>query len=108
MKTVKVFDLKQASDFYACVFDTDIFSSTRADECAMRDGANWFRLRAADHTAPQHDPFVAEVEDADVCIARAATRGGRIIDPVAIGPDRRRSGAVQDPFGVSWRVCSRA
>jgi uncharacterized glyoxalase superfamily protein PhnB len=49
-------------------------------------------------------PFVAEVEDADVCVARSATNGGTIVDAVVDGPDHRRTGAIRDPFGSSWRV----
>jgi len=49
-------------------------------------------------------PFVAEVEDADVCVARGTTNGGTIVDAVVDGPDHRRTGAIRDPFGSSWRV----
>ena len=108
MTTLAVFDLNMASAYYACVFDTEVVGSDADDEREMRVGSKWYRLKKAKGAAPPHDPHVAEVEDADVCVARAAAKGGRIIDPVADGPDQRRSGAMQDPFGFSWRVCNRS
>ncbi|MFV0475458.1 MAG: hypothetical protein ACK5MQ_14805 [Pikeienuella sp.] len=48
-------------------------------------------------------PCSAVVSDVDVALARAATRGGRILDaahPTATG----RAGRIEDPFGNSWVV----
>ena len=102
--TLSVFDLNMASAYYACVFDAEIDESAKADLREMKIGERRFLLKLHKSTPPPHDPFVAEVEDADVCVARGATNGGTIVDAVVDGPDHRRTGAIRDPFGSSWRV----
>lgn len=102
--TLSVFDLNMASAYYACVFDAEI-SDAALDGCRdMKIGDRRFVLKLHKSGPPPHDPYLAEVEDADVCVARGATNGGTIVDAVREGPDHRRSGAIRDPFGLSWRV----
>ena len=102
--TLSVFDLNMASAYYACVFDAEIPDLTAEDNREMLIGDKRFILKLHKSGAPPHDPYIAEVEDADVCVARGATNGGTIVDAVCVGPDQRRSGAIRDPFGLSWRV----
>ena len=102
--TLSVFDLNMASAYYACVFDAEIPDLSAEDNREMLIGDKRFILKLHKSGAPPHDPYVAEVEDADVCVARGAAKGGMIVDAVTDGPDRRRTGAIRDPFGLSWRV----
>ena len=102
--TLSVFDLNMASAYYACVFDAEISDMAGEDQREMTIGDRHFLLKLHKSGAPPHDPYIAEVEDADVCVARGATNGGTIVDAVSVGPDQRRSGAIRDPFGLSWRV----
>lgn len=106
--TLSVFDLNMASAYYACVFDAEIPDLAAEDNREMLIGDKRFLLKLHKSGALPHDPFVAEVEDADVCVARGATHGGTIVDAVSDGPDHRRSGAFRDPFGLSWRVTKKA
>ena len=106
--TLSVFDLNMASAYYACVFDAEISEAALDDRREMKIGDRRFVLKLHKSGAPPHDPYVAEVEDADVCVARGATNGGVIVDAVSEGPDHRRSGALRDPFGLSWRVTKKA
>ena len=105
--TLSVFDLNMASAYYACVFDAEITDMAMDDQREMKIGDRSFVLKLHKSGAPPHDPYIAEVEDADVCVARGATNGGTIVDAVSLGPDQRRSGAIRDPFGLSWRVANR-
>ena len=105
--TLSVFDLSMASAYYACVFDAEITDAADNDLREMKIGEKRFLLKLHKSGAPPHDPYVAEVEDADVCVARGATNGGTIVDAVTEGPDHRRSGAIRDPFGLSWRIATR-
>ncbi len=106
--TLSVFDLNMASAYYACVFDAEISEAALNDRREMKIGDRKFVLKLHKSGAPPHDPYVAEVEDADVCVARGATNGGVIVDAVSVGPDKRRSGAIRDPFGLSWRIANRS
>ncbi len=105
--TLSVFDLNMASAYYACVFDAEIADAADNDLREMTIGEKRFLLKLHKSGAPPHDPYVAEVEDADVCVARGAAKGGMITDPVTDGPDRRRTGAIRDPFGLSWRIANK-
>lgn len=49
------------------------------------------------------DGLVARVEDVDVCVARAAAKGGAILTPAGDSP-AGREGVVKDPFGHAWIV----
>jgi len=104
MTTLSVFDLDMASAYYACVFDAEIDKGPKSDVREMKIGRKQFLLKQRKSDPQPHDPYIAEVEDADVCVARGAAHGGTIIDAVAVGPDLRRTGAIRDPFGLSWRV----
>lgn len=104
MTTLSVFDLNMASAYYACVFDAEIVESAKAGLREMKIGEQRFVLKQQKTGSTPHDPYVAVVEDADVCVARGVTHGGTIVDAVAEGPDHRRTGAIRDPFGLSWRV----
>lgn len=106
--TLSVFDLNMASAYYACVFDAEIGDPALAGQREMTIGERRFVMKLHKSDPPLHDPFLAEVEDADVCVARGATHGGTIVDAVSEGPDHRRSGAIRDPFGLSWRVTRKA
>ncbi len=106
--TLTVFDLNMASAYYACVFDAEIAEDAKPDLREMKIGDKRFMLKLHKSGPPPHDPYVAEVDDADVCVARGATHGGTIVDAVADGPDHRRTGAIRDPFGLSWRVTKKA
>ena len=105
--TLSVFDLNMATAYYACVFDAEIQDLSANDRRPMTIGEQQFVLKLHKAGAPPHDPYIAMVEDADVCVARGAAKGGMIIDAVAKGPDHRRTGAIRDPFGLSWRIANR-
>lgn len=102
--TLSVFDLNKASAYYASVFDAEISEGGKTDRREMKIGKQRFVLKLQKSGPPPHDPYVAEVEDADVSVARGAAHGGTIVDAVASGPGRRRTGAIRDPFGLIWRV----
>ena len=102
--TLSVFDLNMASAYYACVFDAEISDMALTDRREMKIGDRRYVLKLHKTGAPPHDPYIAEVEDADVCVARGATNGGTIVDAVSAAPGQPRSGALRDPFGLSWRV----
>lgn len=68
----------------------------------MTIGDVTFRMLKNRKSAPG-DGLVARVEDVDVCVARAAAKGGSIISPAA-GDDPARTGVVKDPFGHPWLV----
>ena len=105
--TLSVFDLNMATAYYACVFDAEVDDLSAKDRRPRAIGDQRFMLKLQKGGAPSHDPYVAMVEDADVCVARGAAKGGMIIDAVADGPDHRRTGALRDPFGLSWRIANR-
>lgn len=106
--TLSVFDLNMASAYYACVVDAEIGEDAKTDLREMKIGEKQFLLKLHNSGPPLHDPYVAEVEDADVCVARGAANGGTIVDAVVDGPDHRRTGAIRDPFGLSWRVTKKS
>lgn len=100
-ETVIVPDIAAASAFYRSVFHAEIAGSASGAACAMTIGERRYRLESGAVAEPPHE---AEVEDVDVCVARVATLGGRIIEPVSRGPSGRREGCVEDPFGRRWRL----
>ena len=104
MTTLSVFDLNMASAYDAYAFDAEIGESAKTDLRKMKIGKIRFLLKLHKSTPPPHDAYVAEVEDADVCVARDATNGGTIVNAVVDGPDHRRTGDIRDPFGLSWQV----
>ena len=72
----------------------------------MTIGAHKFRM-LKNRKGAAGDGLVACVEDVDVCVARAAAKGGAILSP-ATGADGAREGVVKDPFGHVWNVKSGA
>lgn len=102
LKTLEVFDLNMACAYYACVFDAVFDDLSNTEVRSMTIGAETFRMRK-NRKGAAGDGLVACVEDVDVCVARAAAKGGSILSP-ATGPDDAREGVVKDPFGHSWVV----
>ena len=101
---VKIPNLQMARAYYACVFDADFASPD--DPCEMKIGERRYHLDAdADFTAETHCAYVL---DADVSVARIATKGGQILSPVASSDNCQRYGQVKDPFGHVWNVKSGA
>lgn len=68
----------------------------------MTIGQTTFRILKNRKGAPG-DGLVVHVDDVDVCVARAAAKGGSILSPAA-GDDDTRTGVVKDPFGHAWSV----
>ena len=101
---VKIPNMPMARAYYACVFDADFASPD--DPGAMKIGEKRYRLDAdADFASETHCAIVA---DADVSVARVATKGGEILKPVAATERGDRFGTVKDPFGHIWNVKSGA
>ena len=98
-------DPSLAMAYYCCVFGA--VAEAEADDSEMKIGERRYRLvsgepRAEDRSV-QHE---ITVRDADVAVARVATKGGRIEAPVAPSENGRRVGRVRDPFGQTWLVNS--
>ena len=102
LKTLEVFDLNMACAYYACVFDAVFDDLSNAEARSMTIGAKTFRMIKNRKGAPG-DGLIARVEDVDVCVARAAAKGGSILSP-ADGAEDAREGVVKDPFGHAWVV----
>lgn len=68
----------------------------------MTIGRETFRM-LKNRKSTAGDGLVARVEDVDVCVARAAAKGGSILSP-ADGAENAREGIVKDPFGHAWVV----
>ncbi|MEX2520227.1 MAG: VOC family protein [Paracoccaceae bacterium] len=88
-----------ARAFYTEVFDAKPSGSKAAGLIAI--GTDRYRLVVRKLETPA---LCARVADVDVCCARIATRGGRILAPPHLTADGRREGRVMDPFGQSWIV----
>ncbi|MEL7464906.1 MAG: hypothetical protein AAFN79_12610 [Pseudomonadota bacterium] len=100
---VHIPDLDSARTYYASVFDAEFASG--GNPCEMVIGDRRFLL--SKEAAPPPETHAAKVRDADVSVARIATRGGEIVDPVAQAADTgERHGAVRDAFGHVWTVTS--
>lgn len=98
---VAVLDIAAASAYYASVFDAEFPSGKTAGKREMRIGERRYRLvRQGEATAA---PRRVAVADVDVAIARAATRGGRIVDAAHRTPEGRE-GRIEDPYGNCWIV----
>ena len=101
---VKIPNLQMARAYYACVFDADFASAD--DPREMKIGERRYHLDPdADFMAETHCAYVL---DADVSVARIATKGGQILTPVATADNGLRYGQVKDPFGHTWNVKSGA
>ncbi|MEL6795091.1 MAG: hypothetical protein AAFP78_16660 [Pseudomonadota bacterium] len=99
---VHIPDLEQARAYYASVFDAEFASGD--NPCEMTIGDRRYLLST--HVAPASETHAAMVRDADVSVARVATRGGQIVDPVE-ADNGDRHGAVRDAFGHIWTVTSK-
>lgn len=103
-KTLEVFDLNMACAYYACVFDAvfDDLSNTEARSMTIGDAT--FQM-IKNRKGSSGEGLVARVEDVDVCVARAAAKGGAILTPAGDSTSGRE-GVVKDPFGHAWVVNS--
>lgn len=100
---VHIPDLDSARAYYASVFDAEFASGD--NPCEMTIGDRRYLL--SKENSPSSETHAAKVRDADVSVARVATRGGEIVDPVAGAEDTgERHGAVRDAFGHVWTVTS--
>lgn len=102
LKTLEVFDLNMACAYYACVFDAVFDDLSNVDMRSMTIGQATFRM-VRNRKGAAGEGLVARVEDVDVCVARAAAKGGAILTPAGDQP-AGRVGVVKDPFGHAWEV----
>ena len=102
-ETVRTPDVETACAWYVSVFQTEMLAGGEGGARAMRIGPRRYRVVPGADREPQHD---AVVRDVDVCIARGATRGGRIVERAHRAPCGGREGRVMDPFGRVWRIRS--
>lgn len=101
-KTLEVFDLNMACAYYACVFDAVFDDLSNPEARAMAIGGTSYHM-VKNRKAAAAENLIAQVEDVDVCVARAAAKGGSILTPAG-GDATNREGVVKDPFGHAWVV----
>ena len=102
-ETVRTPDVETACAWYASVFHAEMLAGEENGGRSIRIGSRRYRVVAGADAEPQYD---ALVRDVDVCIARGATRGGRIVERAHRAPCGARQGQVMDPFGRIWRIRS--
>lgn len=102
-ETVRTPDVETACAWYASVFQAEMLVGEETGARAMRIGPRRYRVVPGADGEPHHD---AVVRDVDLCIARGATRGGRIMERPHRAPCGAREGRVMDPFGRIWRIRS--
>lgn len=100
---VGVFNLNMACAYYACVFDAEFEDLSNAEARPMLIGRTAFTLVQA-RGGDAAEGLIAPVEDVDVCVARAAAKGGSIVAPAAEHEAHGRAGRVKCPFGHEWLV----
>ncbi|MEM7547736.1 MAG: VOC family protein [Pseudomonadota bacterium] len=101
---IEVSDLNKASAYYTSVFGAEVLGTDNSDSNReLSIGGHMFRLAPPAIPADRHE-HVVRVPDVDLCVARVATRGGRIVTLPQVGNGGVREGRVEDPFGHIWRV----
>lgn len=102
---VGVRDLDEAGAYYACVFEAELI--TPRNTVTVREmmiGDQCYQLVCDKDVPAGTDMPVhhAPVRDVDLCVARAATKGARIVGHPCATDDGPREGQVIDPFGHLW------